>query len=70
MTATTAWIDRYVDVMEHHGKLDRHDAGIVAGAVMGAIDVMMTQWAAAGGRQSVEELTLGLLERLVPILQG
>lgn len=66
--ATAAWIERYVGVVERHASLDRADAAIIAGAYMGAIDVMMQLWAAAGGTQSVEELTNRMLDRLAPIL--
>lgn len=68
--ATVAWIERYVGLIDRYapGRTDPTDSAIIAGAYMGAIDLMMQRWAANGGQESVEDLTRGLLDRLAPIL--
>ena len=66
--ATSAWIERYLDLLERYADLDAEDALTIAGAHLGAIDAMMQHWASTGGTASVTEATAAMLRRLAPIL--
>ncbi len=66
--ATTAWIERYVAMIQHHTNLDKGDTLTVAGAYIGAIDAVMQHWASTGGTASVTEAITAMLQRLAPIL--
>jgi AcrR family transcriptional regulator len=63
-----AWIDRVVAQLRREpGRLSSSTLHVIAGAYLGAIDGMMSQWVRAGGRGSVHRSTRDLLERLRPI---
>jgi AcrR family transcriptional regulator len=66
--ANDAWIERVVALLRReHGRLSASTQHVIAGAYLGAIDGMMSQWVKAGGRGSVHRSTRALLERLRPI---
>lgn len=74
--ATTAWLERFVRLLEDRSGpdsgtkagVDAETARTVAGAYLGAIDAMMQHWAMTGGTSSVAESSQRLLELLEPIL--
>lgn len=66
--ATSAWLQRYVDLLERYADVSTEDALTIAGAHLGAIDAMMQHWASTGGTSSVTDATAALLRRLAPIL--
>ena len=66
-----AWIDRVVALLRTEpGRLSASTLHVIAGAYLGAIDGMMSQWVKAGGRGSVHRSTRDLLDRLRPIWPG
>ena len=66
--ANDAWIERVVALLRRERvRLSASTLHIIAGAYLGAIDGMMSQWLKAGGRGSVHRATRTLLERLRPI---
>ena len=68
--ASAFWLERITDLVESHAEgIDRFDASIIAGACMGAIDMVMATWAASGGKTPVREATSRALERIAPILE-
>lgn len=76
--ATTAWLERFVRLLEQHSgpnvgmktSIDSESARTIAGAYLGAIDAMMQHWALTGGTSSVAESSQRLLDRLEPILSA
>ena len=66
--ATSAWLERFVRLLDTFGDVDVETARTVAGAYLGAIDAMMQHWALTGGTSAVEVSSLRLLQRLEPIL--
>lgn len=66
--ATSAWLRRFVAVLERFSEMDGETSLVVAGAYLGAIDAMMLHWAETGGTGSVIESTTRVLARLEPIL--
>ena len=66
--ANDAWIERVVALLRREPvRLSASTRHIIAGAYLGAIDGMMSQWVKAGGRGSVHRTTRTLLDRLRPI---
>jgi AcrR family transcriptional regulator len=66
--ANDAWIGRVVAQLRREPvRLSASTQHVIAGAYLGAIDGMMSQWVRAGGRGSVHRSTRALLERLRPI---
>jgi AcrR family transcriptional regulator len=66
--ANDVWIDRVVALLRREPvRLSASTQHVIAGAYLGAIDGMMSQWVKAGGRGSVLRATRALLERLRPI---
>ena len=67
--ASAYWLDRIADLVESRGEdIDRFDAMVIAGACMGAIDMMMATWASSGGTTLVRDETSRVIERIAPIL--
>lgn len=63
------WLERIAALLTSRSSdLDEPESLIIAGAYMGAIDMMMFAWAQAGGTTSAEEATTAVLKRLAPIL--
>jgi AcrR family transcriptional regulator len=66
--ANDAWIARIVALLRREpGRLSPATQHVIAGAYLGAIDGMMSQWVRTGGRGSVYRSTRALLDRLRPI---
>jgi len=62
------WINRVVTLLRREPiNLPGSTPVVIAGAYLGAIDAMMTQWISNGGRGSVLRETTALLKRLRPI---
>lgn len=69
--ATSEWIERFVAlIVQRAPEVEHLEATVIAGAYVGAIDTMMSNWASAGGTGSVEVATTQLLDCLAPILRG
>jgi AcrR family transcriptional regulator len=73
--ATTAWLERFVALIDHYGDRQAAEAGrpseatiALAGAYLGAIDALMQRWADDGGKDSVPDLINRLLDRMEPTL--
>jgi AcrR family transcriptional regulator len=66
--ANDQWIERIVGLLRRTPtRLPGSTAYVIAGAYLGAIDAMMTQWVKGNGRGSVLRETRALLDRLHPI---
>jgi AcrR family transcriptional regulator len=66
--ANREWVERIVELVRREpGRLAPAMQHVIAGAYLGAIDAMMAQWVAGGGRGSVLRTTKALLARLAPI---
>ncbi|MBI3686906.1 MAG: TetR/AcrR family transcriptional regulator [Actinobacteria bacterium] len=62
------WIDRVVGLLRREPAMPSESmAYVIAGAYLGAIDAMMTQWVKGDGRGSALRETEALLDRLRPI---
>ena len=67
--ASAFWLERIADLVESRTEgLYRFDATVIAGACMGAIDMMMVTWASSGGATAVRDATSRVIERIAPIL--
>ena len=68
--ASGFWLERIADLVELRANgADSYDAALVAGASMGAIDVMMSTWASTGGKTLVRDETERVVERLTPLFE-
>lgn len=66
--ANDEWIERIVGLLRREpARLPGSTPYVIAGAYLGAIDAMMTQWVKGGGHSSVLRETKALFNRLRPI---
>ena len=67
--ASAFWLERIAALVEARAEsVDHFEAMVIAGACMGAIDVMMATWASTGGKTLVRTETHRVIERISPIL--
>ena len=67
--ASAFWLERIAALVEARANnIDHFEATVIAGACMGAIDMMMTTWASEGGKTLVRDATHRVIERISPIL--